>query len=236
MTALWIKICGMTTPEAVAAALAERVDAIGFVFAESPRKVSPERAVQLGAAARGRVRCVAVTRYPTQQTIDEIIDVFQPDMLQTDIDDLPALKLPWQLEILPVLRAAIPPSHIPAEISQQVGWAESSKPNFPGEEKNVGFRRLSPTYGLPPRLLYEGQVSGSGSTCDWTSAREMARRTQLVLAGGLNADNIAAAIAAVEPFGIDVSSGVEDRPGIKSSSRIAQFVQAARATQQERSP
>jgi phosphoribosylanthranilate isomerase len=194
MSELWIKICGMTTPEAVAAALAERVDAIGFVFAESPRKITPQWAAQLGAAARGRVRCVAVTRNPTQQAIDEIIRVFQPDVLQTDIEDLPALHLPRQLEIMPVLRA--------------------------GRDDPLA---------LPRRLLFEGQDSGTGNICDWTSARQTARRTQLVLAGGLNAANVTEAIAAVSPFGIDVSSGVEERPGIKSPAKISQFVQAARA-------
>jgi phosphoribosylanthranilate isomerase len=200
MSALWIKICGMTTPEAVAAALALHVDAIGFVFAESPRKVTPERAAQLAAVARGQVRCVAVTRHPTQQMIDEIIKGFQPDVLQTDITDLSTLKLPRQLEILPVLRA------------------RNEQPQL-----------------MPPRLLFEGQTSGSGATCDWDGARDAARRTQLILAGGLDASNVAAAIAAVQPFGIDVSSGVEERPGVKSPSRIAQFVQAARAHSQERS-
>src|SRR5688572_10475302 len=104
MSGLWIKICGMTTPEAVAAALAARVDAIGFVFAESPRRVTPARAAQLAAVARGRVRCIAVTRHPTQQEIDEIVSDFQPDVLQTDIEDLPQLRLPRKLDVLPVLR------------------------------------------------------------------------------------------------------------------------------------
>src|SRR5688572_25621544 len=107
MSGIWIKICGMTTPEAVAAALTARVNAIGFVFADSPRQVTPQRAVQLAAAARGRVRCVAVTRHPSQQLIDEIVSVFQPDVLQTDVDDLQSLQLPRQLEVLPVLRAAM---------------------------------------------------------------------------------------------------------------------------------
>src|SRR5207253_9809348 len=63
----------------------------------------------------------------------------------------------------------------------------------------------------------------------WNAARDLARRTQLVLAGGLNAGNVAAAIAAVRPFGVDVSSGVELEPGIKNPLEIASFVRAARA-------
>src|SRR4029077_5712071 len=78
---MWIKICGMTTPEAVAACLKAQVDAIGFVFAPSPRRLSPQRAHQLAAPARGRVRCVAVTRHPTQADLQEILAVFAPDIL-----------------------------------------------------------------------------------------------------------------------------------------------------------
>src|SRR4051794_21186927 len=102
---MWIKVCGMTTDDAVEAALAAGVDAIGFVFAESKRQVTPERASQLAAPARGKVRCIAVTRHPEQSAVDEIIAVFKPDVLQTDIEDFRALKLPATLERLPVVRA-----------------------------------------------------------------------------------------------------------------------------------
>ena len=73
---MWIKICGLTTPEAVAAALDAGVEAIGFVFAKSVRQVSPEQALRLAAPARGRATCVAVTRHPSQQYIDAIVEVF----------------------------------------------------------------------------------------------------------------------------------------------------------------
>lgn len=190
MSAIWIKICGLTTPEAVEAAVAAEVDAIGFVFAESPRRVTPRRAVQLAAIARGRVRCVAVIRHADQKGIDEILEVFHPDVLQADLADLCSLELPRQLEILPVVRHEVA--------------------------------------SLPARVLFEGPASGSGQACDWVSARDIARRTQLVLAGGLNSGNVAEAIEAVMPFGVDVSSGVEERPGIKSVEKIVQFTERAR--------
>ncbi|MGH8138618.1 MAG: phosphoribosylanthranilate isomerase [Steroidobacteraceae bacterium] len=190
----WIKICGMTTPEALAAALDARVDAVGFVFAESPRQLTPSAAARLAAPARGRVACIAVTRHPTQQSIDEILAAFRPDVLQTDDEDLRVLRLPHQLEVLPVLRR----------------WRGS-------------------TQLLPERLLFEGLTSGIGMPCDWVGARHIARRSELVLAGGLNAVNVVSAIAEVRPFGVDVSSGVEDRPGIKSPAEIARFVSAVRS-------
>jgi phosphoribosylanthranilate isomerase len=189
----WIKICGIRTPAAIDAALAARVDALGFVFAPSSRRMQPQAAARLAAAARGQARLVAVTHHPSQQLIGEILVEFKPDVLQTDLEDLSGLQLPAQLERLPVLRAgtALPTT-------------------------------------LPPRLLFEGAASGTGEPWDWMSARAVVRRTQLVLAGGLAPDTVAAAIASVQPFGVDVSSGVEERPGIKSAERIAAFVEAAR--------
>lgn len=191
---MWIKICGMTTPDAVATALEAGADAIGFVFAASPRQVTPEAAAQLARPARGRLRCVAVTRQPQQRALEEMLRVFRPDVLQTDSSDLAQLHLPAGLELLPVLRTG---EGTPAV--------------------------------LAARILFEGPASGSGTMSDWTAARRLAARTQLVLAGGLDAGNVAQAIAAVHPFGVDVSSGVEARPGVKSPLKIVQFVAAARS-------
>ena len=191
---MWIKICGMTTPEAVAASVDAGVDAIGFVFAKSVRQVTPAQAALLAAPARGRVSCVAVTRHPSQHDIDQILQDFNPDVLQTDSVDLHALELPRKLQLLPVLRTP--------------------------QDGN----------DLPPRLLFEGLASGTGLACDWTAAQQVARRTELVLAGGLNPNNVASAIVQVQPFGVDVSTGVEIRPGVKSPAQIALFVTAARAS------
>jgi phosphoribosylanthranilate isomerase len=192
----WIKICGMTTTAAVAAALEAGVDAIGFVFAPSVRRVTAARAAELAQPARNRISCIAVTRHPTQAEVDEIVSVFNPDVLQTDIEDLDQLRLPSTLPRLPVLRAG-------------VATAISGP--------------------LPARLLFEGPHSGTGRTSDWQQAAALARQTQLLLAGGLNAANVAAAIAGVRPAGVDTSSGVEESPGLKSPARMAEFVRAARA-------
>ena len=82
---------------------------------------------------------------------------------------------------------------------------------------------------LPRRLLFEGPMSGTGMTTDWAQAAEVSRRTELIIAGGLNAGNVAEAIRRVRPFGVDVSSGVERSPGVKDPELIHQFVRAARA-------
>jgi phosphoribosylanthranilate isomerase len=191
---VYLKICGMTTPQAVQAALACEVDAIGFVFAKSVREVDAARANALAAPARRRVACVAVTRHPSREALAAVIDEFRPDILQTDIEDLDALALPKTLGVLPVVRPGAPRACL-----------------------------------LPRRVLFEGPVSGSGQTTDWKQAAELVARAEVILAGGLHAGNVAAAIREVRPFGVDVSSGVEDRPGIKSIQKIEQFVAAARA-------
>ena len=87
----------------------------------------------------------------------------------------------------------------------------------------------APLAEYPAKLLFEGEHSGSGAVGDWPQAAALARHTRLVLAGGLHAGNVAEAIRAVRPFGVDTSSGVEVRPGVKSAAKISEFVQAARA-------
>lgn len=79
------------------------------------------------------------------------------------------------------------------------------------------------------RILFEGPKSGTGKVADWSAARELATRCELILAGGLSPANVAEAIDAVAPFGVDVSSGVEEAPGRKSPDLINDFVSRARA-------
>src|SRR3984957_5425759 len=98
---MWIKICGMTSDAAVAAALSGKVDAIGFVFAPSVRRLDPARAAQLAAGARGRVSLIAVTLHPSQALIDQIVREFKPDALQSDLQDFAGLHLPESLPRLP---------------------------------------------------------------------------------------------------------------------------------------
>ena len=191
---MWIKVCGMTSAEAVAAAMEAGADAIGFVFAPSVRRQTPELAAQLAAPARGRLRLVAVTQHPEPELWRAVASAFQPDILQTDLQDFATLPQPLGRETLPVIRAdQVLPEKVPVQ------------------------------------LLYEGARSGTGQVPDWAIAARWARRTRLVLAGGLHAGNVAEAIATVRPWGVDTSSGVEVAPGEKSPQKIYEFVRAARA-------
>ena len=195
--AIWVKICGLTSREAVEAAVAAGADAVGFVFAPSKRQVTTARATELAQGVPRRIPRVAVMLHPTQSQLDEVWSGFRPDLLQTDAEDLATLRVPTGLAVMPVVRGGV-----------------GLKPD------------LQPKHN---RILFEGPVSGVGSTSDWRSAAQLARTTQLVLAGGLNATNVADAIAAVRPFGVDVSSGVEASPGVKDPTRIHEFVRRARA-------
>jgi phosphoribosylanthranilate isomerase len=201
--AIWIKICGLTTREAVEAAVAAGADAVGFVFAASKRQVSVTQATQLAQGVPRRIPRVAVMLHPTQSQLDEVWSGFRPDVLQTDVEDLQTLRVPAGLAVMPVMRSGV-----------------GLMPDLRVEHS---------------RILFEGPVSGVGSKSDWQSAAQLARTTELVLAGGLNAVNVADAIAAVRPFGVDVSSGVEASPGSKDPDRIHEFVRRARAASERSS-
>jgi phosphoribosylanthranilate isomerase len=195
---MFVKICGINSPEAVAAAVRAGADALGFVFSESPREVTPERAKELCAGLPGHVVRIAVMRHPEAARWQRALEVFAPDWLQTDADDLPAIKLPVGCVALPVYRDG----------------------NAPADSD------------LPDRLLFEGTHSGSGRLADWDEAQGLAHVAEVILAGGLTADNVADAVRFVKPWGVDVSSGVERARGEKDPAKIEEFVARVRAIQE----
>ena len=86
---------------------------------------------------------------------------------------------------------------------------------------------------IPAVFVYEGPVSGAGETVSWSNAARLAGQGRMILAGGLDADNVATAIREAQPWGVDVSSGVESAPGQKDMEKIRQFIGAARAAEIE---
>lgn len=200
MRRLWVKICGITTPEALAAAAGAGADAVGFVFhAASPRNVDPRMARELARYVADGLERVAVFLHPTQSQVDAALEAIAPDWVQVDTGDVARLVLPESLRVMHVLRSP-----------------------------------MAPPSPLPARCLVEGGRSGAGERADWTLAAQLARATELVLAGGLDAGNVAEAVCTVRPFGVDVSSGVESGRGVKDVARIREFVRAARAAEQAR--
>ena len=195
---MFVKICGLKTERAVEAAVAAGADALGFVFADSPRRVTPELAYQLAKNIPASVARVAVMLRPSVDEWNQVRDVFQPDWLQTEADDFALLDVPEHIGCLPVYR----------------------------DKNAIDFDQADIDW--PDHILFEGPRSGVGVKPDWDHAAQVARKTCLLLAGGLDPDNVQEAIIRVRPWGVDVSSGVESSPGVKDPDKIAAFLQAAR--------
>ena len=107
---MFVKICGMNSPEAVEAAVAAGADALGFVFAESPRQVTPEQAKSFRAGMPANVTRVAVMRHPHKEQWERVLEIFEPNWLQTDADDFRWIKLPESCLALPVFRESNAPA------------------------------------------------------------------------------------------------------------------------------
>jgi phosphoribosylanthranilate isomerase len=202
---VFVKICGLSTPRAVDEAIRAGADAIGFVFAESPRRVTPKQAARLCRTVSPAIIRVAVMRHPTRDEWQRVVDEFAPDWLQTEAGDFAGLDLPESISRLPVFR----------------------------DTPELDMTALN----REERLLFEAPLSGQGLQADWqraaTLVAAMGTGRQLVLAGGLTPENVGAAIATVRPWGVDVSSGVESRRGVKDPERIAAFMTAVREAESD---
>ena len=199
---MFVKICGLTNELHVQVAVEAGADAVGFVFADSVRRVEPLQAARIASQVPETVKRVAVMLHPSNEEWQAVFRDFAPDVLQTDAADFENLDVPDSVECWPVYRE--------------------------GNKVTDTFRadlKVSVTY------LYEGARSGSGETVDWSRAAELARTGNMILAGGLSVKNVAEAIAIVRPFGVDVSSGVESAPGEKDSQLIRDFIRAAKAAE-----
>ena len=194
---LMVKICGLRSAADVDAAVEAGANAVGFVFADSVRRVGPAEASQAAAALPDGVLRVAVMKHPSNAEWQAVLDGFAPDVLQTDAEDYAELDVPDSVRRWPVYREG----------------------------------KIVDTASMPQEFLYEGSKSGAGETVDWARAEVIAREGNMLLAGGLSPDNVAAAIAAVRPWGVDVSSGVESAPGRKDPQKINEFIKAARAAE-----
>jgi phosphoribosylanthranilate isomerase len=208
MPRLWVKICGLRTRDDVEVAATAGADAVGLVFhAPSPRNVSLEQACELRTAVPVGVECVAVFLHPSQAQVDAVIAAIAPDWLQADAQDLATLLLPPEQRVLPALRSGV--------LSSAFGSA-------------IGDDARSHAV-LPDRCLFESGRSGAGERADWSEAERLARQMQLILAGGLDAANVAEAVRAVHPWAVDVHTGVEDADGRRNFDKLRAFIERAKA-------
>jgi len=201
---LRVKICGITRPEDALAAAEAGADAIGLVFAPSPRRVTPEQAAAILAALPPFVTPVALFVDEPPERIRRIVQPLGIRTVQLHGDESPAVAL--ELRDLCVIKAF------------RIG-AEAD---------------LAPLAGYPAAAcLLDSQVAGrrggTGVAFDWRLAAQAARHSRIILAGGLRPENVAEAIRLVRPYGVDTSSGVESEPGRKDSAKVRAFVEAARA-------
>ncbi len=202
-----VKICGVTRADAIAAAAEAGADAVGFVFAPSPRRLDPRDAAALAARVPRGVRRVAVFRDVVPALVTQLALDLELDEVQADARAL--LRFEGSLGravAVPVFR------DVPTLESDLAAWERAR--------------------GVPALALFEGRESGAGITADRGLAARLARRFPLSLAGGLDASNVADAIAAVCPAMVDVSSGVESSPGVKDPRLIRAFIAAVRAAEQ----
>jgi phosphoribosylanthranilate isomerase len=210
---LAIKICGLSTPETLEAALAAGVEMIGLVFhPKSPRFVAPGAAATLAAMARGRAEIVALIVDRDIGEVKELVEAVRPDWLQLHGRETPevvrAIKQGTGLRAIKALGVA--DRHDLAAFSAYDGIAD----------------RILLDAKPPKDAAYPG---GHGRAFDWSILAALDRASPFMLSGGLDPANVAQAIATARPWGVDVSSGVERAPGVKDIDRIRDFVAAARA-------
>ncbi|HYP88007.1 MAG TPA: phosphoribosylanthranilate isomerase [Polyangiaceae bacterium] len=199
----WIKICGVTRPADAEAVVELGADALGLNFVlGSKRRITLERARDIVEAVRGRIELVAVVADPTDFEVQELRE----------------LGIEWLQ-----LHGAEPAARVSRLLPQafkavaiEDGADARRAASFPGE-----------------RLLVDTKVGassgGTGKVFDWQLVTDLARARRLIVAGGLTPSNVAAAVRVLEPFGVDVASGVESAPGIKARELVAAFVNAVKS-------
>jgi phosphoribosylanthranilate isomerase len=210
--ALTVKICGLRTPDALEAALEGGADMVGFVFfPPSPRHLGLDAAKVLGAQVQGRAAKVALTVDATDETLTDIVAALKPDILQLHGHETP--------ERVAVVRARF---RLPVMKAMPIA-----------ERADLAPIRLYAN--VADRLLFDARPpkdatrpGGLGRSFDWALLTDLKPGVPYMLSGGLDAGNVAEALAITHAPGVDVSSGVERAPGEKDPARIREFIRAAR--------
>lgn len=200
---MFVKICGTTSEDDALLAVAMGADAVGFVFAPSPRQIAPQVAADIAKRLPAEILTVGVFRNEAPQRVVEIVQAAG-------------------------LRGAQLHGH---ETAEQATWVRRRIP-WVMQAFAAGDARVAgaAAWGADAILL-DAPSPGSGQVFDWAFASEVPGDQRLVIAGGLNPANIGAAVARTRPWGVDVVSGVERSPGHKDPVALREFIAAARAAE-----
>jgi phosphoribosylanthranilate isomerase len=207
-----VKICGLRTPQALDVALEFGADLVGFVFfPPSPRNLGLEAARMLGERVQGRAGKVALTVDATDETLLDIVNALNPDMLQLHGKETPerviAIRTRFGLPVIKALPIAERADLSPIRIYDKVA-------------DRLIFDARPPKEATRP--------GGLGTPFDWTLLAGVDPGIPFVLSGGLNAGNVTEALRITRAPGVDVSSGVERNPGEKDAAKIREFIRAVR--------
>ena len=210
-----VKICGLSTPETIEASIAAGADYLGFAFIpKSPRHISFDVAAALAGLLPSTIAKVALTVDADNATLDAVIEALHPDILQ-----LHGAESPERLTELKS-RYGLP-------LMKAIGIAE------PGDPESADIYRDSADLLLfdakPPKSMAGALPGGNGLVFDWSLIAGHRPDTPWMLSGGLNAANVAEAVRITGAQAVDVSSGVETKPGCKSPDLIEAFIKAAKA-------
>jgi phosphoribosylanthranilate isomerase len=204
---VFVKICGTTSEDDALLAVAMGADAVGFIFAPSPRQMSLDKVRDIVRRLPSDVLSVGVFRNEMASRVVKMISEARLGAAQLHGHESPE-DTAWVAERVPVTIKVFPPGH-------------------------EGLQHLG-AYGAD-MVMIDNERPGSGEVFDWSLAEGAPLAGhRLILAGGLNAGNVAGAIRRVQPWGVDVASGVESRPGRKDPTRLRAFVEAAKAARSKR--
>jgi phosphoribosylanthranilate isomerase len=213
MTTVKVKICGITRKEDLDAAATAGADAVGFVVgtAASPRNISIEKAEELFRQVPPFVKSVLVTVPTSFDELAETYEKLNPDVIQVHGKNLPAAVY---------VRLKFPKTPL-------IGAVNANSPN--------ALETASRVSEMFDAVLLDsfvsGKYGGTGIVHDWELSKrvkQVIRPKPLILAGGLSPENVAEAVRTVQPYAVDVSSGVELQPGIKDHQKIVDFVKNAK--------
>lgn len=207
-----VKICGLTTPETLNAALENGADYVGAViFPKSPRHLEPEQAGRLFAAARGRALIVAVVVNPDDELLVRIARHLKPDYIQLHGSETPARAVGVRritgakiIKAMPIREAA--------DFVEVPSWTDAA---------DIVLFDAKPPLGA-------GLPGGVGHSFDWSLMTNRELPARWFLAGGINPANLGEALRITQAPMVDVSSGVERAPGVKDIPLIHEFLKAAR--------